>query len=48
MSVTDELLANAERYAEAFDRGGLPMPPARGWRCSPAWTHVSTRTGYSG
>jgi carbonic anhydrase len=29
MSVTDELLGNAERYAEAFDRGGLPMPPAK-------------------
>src|SRR5579884_1961035 len=29
MSVTDELLANAERYAETFDRGGLPMPPAK-------------------
>jgi carbonic anhydrase len=29
VSVTDELLANAERYAEAFDRGGLPMPPAK-------------------
>src|SRR5207245_5419090 len=29
MSVTDELLANAERYAGAFDRGGLPMPPAK-------------------
>jgi carbonic anhydrase len=29
MSVTDELLANAERYAEAFGRGGLPMPPAK-------------------
>ena len=29
MSVTDELLANAERYAQAFDRGGLPMPPAK-------------------
>ena len=29
MSVTDELLANAERYAEQFDRGGLPMPPAK-------------------
>jgi carbonic anhydrase len=29
MSVTDELLANAETYAEAFDRGGLPMPPAK-------------------
>jgi carbonic anhydrase len=29
VSVTDELLANAERYAAAFDRGGLPMPPSR-------------------
>lgn len=29
MSVTDELLANAERYAQAFDQGGLPMPPAK-------------------
>jgi len=29
MSVTDELLANAERYAEGFNRGGLPMPPAK-------------------
>ena len=29
MSVTDELLANAEQYAETFDRGDLPMPPAK-------------------
>jgi carbonic anhydrase len=29
MSVTDDLLANAERYAEEFDRGTLPMPPAK-------------------
>ena len=29
MSATDELLRNAERYAEAFDRGELPMPPAK-------------------
>jgi carbonic anhydrase len=29
MSVTDELVRNAERYAEGFDKGGLPMPPAR-------------------
>jgi len=29
MSVTDELLANAEHYAKSFDRGGLPMPPAK-------------------
>lgn len=30
MSVTDELLADAERYAAAFDKGHLPLPPARG------------------
>lgn len=29
MSVTDELLGNAERYAAAFDKGDLPLPPAR-------------------
>jgi carbonic anhydrase len=30
MTVTDELLQNAERYAGDFDRGDLPMPPAKG------------------
>jgi carbonic anhydrase len=29
MSVTDELLQNNERYAEAFDKGDLPMPPGK-------------------
>src|SRR6201993_1198344 len=29
MSVTDELLRNAERYAEGFDKGNLPMPPGK-------------------
>jgi carbonic anhydrase len=29
MSATDELVANAERYAEGFDRGDLPLPPAK-------------------
>ena len=29
MTVTDELLENAERYADGFDRGGLPLPPAK-------------------
>lgn len=29
MSVTDELLAAAERYASTFDKGDLPLPPAR-------------------
>ncbi len=27
MSVTDELLSNNQKYAEGFDKGGLPMPP---------------------
>jgi len=29
MTVTDDLLANAGRYADRFDRGSLPMPPAK-------------------
>jgi carbonic anhydrase len=29
MSTTDELLRNAERYAEGFDKGSLAMPPAK-------------------
>ena len=29
MSVTDELLANSEAYAESFDKGDLPLPPAK-------------------
>jgi carbonic anhydrase len=29
MSVTDELLENAERYAADFDKGTLPLPPAK-------------------
>jgi carbonic anhydrase len=29
MSVTDELLRNAEQYAATFDRGDLPLPPAK-------------------
>jgi carbonic anhydrase len=30
MSVTDELLADATRYAATFDKGDPPLPPARG------------------
>ena len=30
MSVTDELLANSESYAESFDKGDLPLPPGKG------------------
>ena len=29
MSVTDELIANNERYAQSFDSGDLPIPPAK-------------------
>lgn len=29
MSITDELLANAEAYAASFDKGDLPLPPGR-------------------
>src|SRR3954454_20610102 len=30
MSVTDELLQNAKKYADGFDLGDLPLPPAKG------------------
>ncbi len=29
MSVTDELVANNESYAASFDKGDLPLPPAK-------------------
>lgn len=29
MTVTDQLLKNNETYSEAFDRGELPIPPAK-------------------
>jgi carbonic anhydrase len=29
MSVTDELLENAQSYAATFDKGDLPLPPGR-------------------
>jgi carbonic anhydrase len=29
MTVTDDLLANAEAYAARFDKGDLPMPPGK-------------------
>ena len=29
MSVTDQLLKNSKRYAESFDKGDLPLPPAK-------------------
>ncbi len=30
MGITDEVVANNERYAENFDKGDLPIPPAKG------------------
>ena len=30
MTVTDELVRNAERYAASFSKGDLPMPPGKG------------------
>ena len=30
MSTTDDLLRNAEEYAAGFDKGNLPLPPAKG------------------
>ena len=30
MSVTDELLENNAAYAKSFEKGDLPLPPARG------------------
>ena len=29
MTITDELLQNAEQYAAGFDQGDLPLPPAK-------------------
>ena len=29
MSSTDDVLGNAEQYASSFDKGDLPLPPAR-------------------
>jgi carbonic anhydrase len=48
MSVTDELLQNNERYAERFDKGELPLPPAKGVAvvaCMDARLHVSKILG---
>jgi len=38
MSTIDELVRNADTYSESFDRGDLPLPPAKRVRSSPAWT----------
>jgi carbonic anhydrase len=48
MSVTNELLQNNEQYAEGFDKGDLPLPPAKGVAvvaCMDARLHVSKVLG---
>jgi carbonic anhydrase len=48
MSVTDELLEHNARYAEGFDKGDLPLPPARQvavLACMDARLHVSRILG---
>jgi carbonic anhydrase len=48
MSITDELLQNNERYAEGFDKGDLPLPPAKGVAvvaCMDARLHVNKILG---
>jgi carbonic anhydrase len=48
MSVIDELLQNNERYAEGFEKGDLPLPPAKGVAvvaCMDARLHVSKILG---
>jgi carbonic anhydrase len=50
MSATDDLLANNETYAAAFDKGELPAPPARKVAvvaCMDARLHVSALLGLS-
>jgi carbonic anhydrase len=48
MTVTDDLLQNNARYADAFDKGELPLPPAKGVAvvaCMDARLHVSKILG---
>jgi carbonic anhydrase len=48
MTVTDELVQNNARYAEGFDKGDLPLPPAKGVAvvaCMDARLHVSKLLG---
>src|ERR671934_705198 len=48
MTVTDELLQNNEGYAAAFDKGDLPLPPAKAVAvvaCMDARLHVSKILG---
>ena len=48
MSATDDLLKNNEEYASGFDKGDLPLPPAKGVAvvaCMDARLHVSKILG---
>jgi carbonic anhydrase len=48
MTITDDLLQNNARYADAFDKGELPLPPATGVAvvaCMDARLHVSKILG---
>src|SRR5712691_5703175 len=48
MSATDEALRNNEQYANGFDKGQLPLPPAKKLAvvaCMDARLHVSTILG---
>ncbi len=48
MSVTDDLLKNNEAYARAFDKGSLPLPPAKKLAvlaCMDARLHVNKILG---
>src|ERR1700704_912680 len=48
MSVTDELLTNNEAYARSFDKGNLPLPPAKKLAvlaCMDACLHVNKILG---
>ena len=48
MSATEDMLKNNEEYAGAFDKGDLPLPPAKGVAvvaCMDARLHVSKILG---
>src|SRR5437879_11069155 len=48
MSVTDELLNNNDAYARSFDKGNLPLPPAKKLAvlaCMDARLHVNKILG---
>src|SRR3954463_8621942 len=48
MSVTDDLLRNNEAYAASFDKGDLPLPPAKGVAvvaCMDARLHIHAILG---